>query len=321
MLNIAISALLSFAVTAVMGPVMIPMLRRLKFGQSIKDIGPAWHKNKNGTPTMGGIMFIAGVIVAVALTAFFWAEQKDFKVIATVIACLIFGIIGFVDDFIKVVKKRNLGLTAIQKLILQFLTAGTYVFYLASNGHISTKLQIPFVENPLELGWFYYIISVIVIVFVVNAVNLTDGVDGLAASVTLPPMICFCIIALNMNAVGICSASAAVLGGCAGFLIYNFNPAKVFMGDTGSLFLGGAMALIPFALNKPLLVIVTAFVFICEALSVVIQVSVFKLTKKRVFKMSPIHHHFEMCGWKETKIVYIFTAISALFSLIGYILF
>jgi len=297
------------------------LLRRLKFGQSIKDIGPAWHKNKNGTPTMGGLMFIAGAIVAVGVTAFSWASQKDFRVIATVTACLIFGLIGFVDDFIKVVKKRNLGLTALQKLILQVLTATAYIVYLASNGYISTKLQIPFFENGIELSWFYYIISVIVIVFVVNAVNLTDGVDGLAASVTLAPMVCFCAIALDMNAVGISSAAAAVLGGCAGFLIYNFNPAKVFMGDTGSLFLGGAVALVPFALNKPLLVIIVAIVFICEALSVVIQVLVFKLTKKRVFKMSPIHHHFEMCGWKETKIVYVFTAISCVFAVIGYILF
>ena len=312
---------LSFAVTAALGPIIIPYLIRLKFGQSIKDIGPSWHKNKNGTPTMGGIMFIAGITAAVVLLVSFGTGEKDYRTAATLVACLVFGLIGFIDDFVKVIKKRNLGLTAIQKLILQFLTAGGYLVFLASNNYISASVQIPFTDNFVNLGWLYYIISVVVIVFVVNSVNLTDGIDGLAASVTIPVFIAITAMCLNIGAQGLSILSGAVIGGCAGFLVYNFHPAKIFMGDTGSLFLGGLVATLPFAMNIPFLVLFIGFVYICEALSVVLQVASFKLTGKRIFKMSPIHHHFELCKWSEVKIVFVFTAVAAAFSIVGYIAF
>ena len=312
---------LSFAVTAALGPIIIPYLIRLKFGQSIKDIGPSWHKNKNGTPTMGGIMFIAGITAAVVLLVSFGTGEKDYRTAATLVACLVFGLIGFIDDFVKVIKKRNLGLTAIQKLILQFLTAGGYLVFLASNSYISASVQIPFTDNFVNLGWLYYIISVVVIVFVVNSVNLTDGIDGLAASVTIPVFIAITAMCLNIGAQGLSILSGAVIGGCAGFLVYNFHPAKIFMGDTGSLFLGGLVATLPFAMNIPFLVLFIGFVYICEALSVVLQVASFKLTGKRIFKMSPIHHHFELCKWSEVKIVFVFTAVAAAFSIVGYIAF
>lgn len=307
--------LIAFLVAAVLGPVMIPWLTKLKFGQEILEIGPNWHKKKAGTPTMGGFMFIAGVCVSagVALLANF-----DIRLAMMLLIAVGFGLIGFVDDYVKVVKKRNLGLTAKQKFALQAILSVIYIIVLKETGNLDTKIIIPFVKTTLELPWWLYIVFILFVVTgTVNAVNLTDGIDGLATSITVVVSLFFAIAAVLFKSSGEAIFAMAVLGGCLGFLMFNKHPAKVFMGDTGSLFLGGAISVMAVGMGMPLILIICGFVYLFETLSVILQVAFFKLTGKRIFKMSPIHHHFEMCGWREVKIVSVFTLVTVALCIIS----
>lgn len=328
-----LTAAAAFVITAALGKPIIKYLHKLNFGQTILDIGPSWHKDKQGTPTMGGIMFIIGTVVTAIIsvtlynifgTGFVGVYQEDPYRISTLVfagigLALAHGAIGFIDDYIKVVKKRNLGLTAIQKLVLQFSATAAYLAVLGFTGH-GTATTIPFV-GKVELGWFYYIISAIVIVGIVNAVNLTDGIDGLDGSITFFVALFFLLISSLLGCMGVTFLSAALAGGCLGFLVWNFHPAKVFMGDTGSLFLGGIVCALAFAVDMPILLLPLGIVYLCEMFSVMLQVSYFKLTHgKRLFKMSPIHHHFEMSGWSEVKIVSVFSAVTVVFGIISFLL-
>ena len=320
------TAVIAFAISVILGKILIPYLHKLKFGQTILDIGPDWHKKKQGTPTMGGIMFIVGIIVSVVLcyTVRILTAQtsepttiENFNLYIGLAMALCYGLIGFIDDYIKVVKKRNLGLTAIQKLVLQFAVAIAYLVCLRLvEGEGVTETIIPFV-GIVDLGWLYYVISAVVIVGIVNATNLTDGIDGLDGSITFFASIFMMLMASMLKNAGGIMESAALAGGCLGFLVWNFHPAKVFMGDTGSLFLGGIVCAIMFALDVPILLVVIGIVYIAEMFSVILQVGYFKLTKgKRLFKMSPVHHHFEMCGWSEVKIVCVFSLVTAIAGII-----
>ena len=327
---IIFTAVIAFAVTALSGIILIPFLRKLKFGQTIKDIGPTWHKGKQGTPTMGGIMFIIGITVAV-VTGYFILHTSSatsiegmYKVEGTIYLfaglgmAILFGFVGFIDDYISVVKKRNLGLKARQKTVLQILITVAYIFVLYNEqGSVITLLDIPFV-GQIDLGIFYYPLVVIAIYFLVNAVNLTDGVDGLASSVTFIAAVIFIIISAIVQKSGMGLLSTALAGGCLGFLVWNFYPAKVFMGDVGSMFLGGLVVALGFG-TFPVLLFLIGIIYIIEAMSVVLQVISFKTTGKRIFKMSPIHHHFEMKGWSETKIVLVFSIITIIFGILAII--
>lgn len=324
----ALAAVLSFGVTALLGKWVIPFLHRINFGQTIRESGPTWHKRKNGTPTMGGFLFMAGITlsVAVCVPGYFKAASKDpyelamyTKIAGGLLMAFGFGFIGFIDDYIKVVKKRNLGLNVRQKLVLQFAVAGGYLYSLYRSG-VGSKMLVPF-AGAVDWGVWYWAAALLGIVGMVNAVNFTDGLDGLNASVTFFASASFLVIAgiMRLAPVGIFAAAAA--GGCLGFLVWNYNPAKVFMGDTGSLFLGGLVCALGFALNVPVLILPIGIVYLCEILSVVLQVSYFKATHgKRLFKMSPIHHHFEMCGWSEKKIGAVFSLVTALFGAVAVLL-
>ena len=322
------AAVTAFAVSAILGKFLIPFLRKIKFGQTIKEIGPVWHKNKQGTPNMGGFMFIIGSVAGVLIGFLLMSVLQSASFGTTVVSnvklfgglgmALIFGFIGFLDDYIKDVKKQNLGLNAKQKLVMQFFTAVAYLASVYLAGDTSTVVIFPFI-GQLDLGFFYYILMVILILFISNAVNLTDGIDGLAASVTFIVCIGVLVICGVLGILGIGVYAAALAGGLLGFLIYNFHPAKVFMGDTGSMFLGGSVLALGFGINLPVLVLAFGIIYVVEALSVVLQVISFKTTGKRIFKMSPIHHHFEMCGWSEGKIVGIFSLITLIGSIISII--
>ncbi len=322
-----LAAVISFGVTALLGKWMIPFLRKLHFGQTIREEGPQWHKKKQGTPTMGGIMFIIGIVVSVLICVpLFYNSTYDDTMLAKARLfgglgmALAFGFIGFIDDYIKVVKKRNLGLTVIQKLVLQFAAAAAYLATIALIGGDTgsrTSTLIPFV-GMVDFGWGYWILAAVVIVGVVNAVNFTDGLDGLNASVTFFVCIFLMMIAGLLNLLSMSILAVAIAAGCMGFLVWNFNPAKVFMGDTGSLFLGGAVCALAFGVNMPVLLLPLGIVYFAEILSVVLQVGYFKLTHgKRLFKMSPIHHHFEMCGWSEMKVCFVFSLVAAIGGLIA----
>lgn len=320
-----VGAVVAFVLSAVIGKFLIPILHKLKYGQTILDIGPSWHKKKQGTPTMGGIMFIIGIVVATVIaipclsifgdvyepTGYSY-NKEVLMVFVSLGMAVLYGAVGFLDDYIKVVKKRNLGLTAKQKLVFQFAIAIAFVVINAFFGYGDTT-YIPF-AGTVHMGNFaiiYHIISVIVIVGVVNAVNLADGIDGLVGSETFFVAIFYMIISSIMTSPATGVLSAAVAGGCLGFLLWNFNPAKVFMGDTGSLFLGGIVCALAYSMNMPVILIPMALTYLLEMISVILQVTYFKLTHgKRLFKMSPIHHHFEKCGWSETKIVVVFSAFT-----------
>lgn len=321
-LLVLLAAAISFLVSALMGKWMVPLLRRINFGQTIREVGPKWHKKKNGTPTMGGFLFIIGVFLAAAvcLPLYYGQPSQDpalrsqslTKAVGGLLMALGFGLVGFIDDYIKVVKKRNLGLNVKQKLVLQFLVAGAYLLTLSLSG-VGTATYVPF-AGSVDLGIWFWILSAIGIVGIVNAVNFTDGIDGLNASVTFFVAVTFMVMAGILQNGGMSIAAAAVAGGCLGFLVWNFNPAKVFMGDTGSLFLGGAVCALGFGINMPVLIFPVGIVYLCEILSVVLQVVYFKATHgKRIFKMTPIHHHFELCGWSEIKICIVFSAVTLVF--------
>ncbi|MBS4535414.1 phospho-N-acetylmuramoyl-pentapeptide-transferase [Clostridium sp. D2Q-14] len=304
---------ISFLIALILGPISIPMLKRLKVGQSIREEGPKSHIKKSGTPTMGGLIFLIAALIT-SLTSGIINQDLFILIFAT----LGFGMIGFIDDFIKVVLKRNLGLRAYQKLLGQILIAMILVVYQTKTASHGTEIIVPFLNNfYLDLGIIYLPFVVFVVVGTVNSVNLTDGLDGLATGVTLIILAFFSLIALKMGYNSVTVFSAALAGGCLGFLKYNSHPARVFMGDTGSLALGGAISAIAIIMKIPLILPIVGGIYFAETLSVIIQVVSFKLTGKRIFKMSPLHHHYELSGWKETKVVTVFWLITVILCLIG----
>lgn len=322
-LTALIAAFSAFAVTALLGFIVIPYLRKLKFGQTILDIGPKWHESKKGTPTMGGIMIIIGTVIAIAAafgqssiagSEFAGELGNPFKLsvfLAGIIMALGMGAIGFIDDYIKVVKKRNLGLTAKQKTFLQLLVSALYLMTLALCGVKTTN--IPFIGDvsvTSGAGLIFWPVALMFVYGFTNAVNLTDGLDGLASSVTLVVSCAFMLICAYLGSYGGNVCAAATGGACAGFLIWNSKPAKVFMGDTGSMFLGGTVVALSFSTGRPIILIIIGLIYLIEALSVMLQVGYYKKTKKRIFKMAPIHHHFEMCGWGEEKVVFVFSVVT-----------
>lgn len=310
----------AFVLAVIFGKLLIPVLRALKAGQSIREVGPSWHNSKAGTPTMGGLMFMAAAALCTVVGGWKGMQSGERTHLYVLAFALVFGIIGFLDDFVKVKFKRNLGLTAIQKLALQLAAAGAYLALLRWNGDLTCEAYIPFWNVSFEIPWLLYLVfAMFVIVGCVNAVNLTDGIDGLAASVTLPVMVFFAVTAWMWGKTTLALLPAALAGGLAGFLVYNFHPAKVFMGDTGSLFLGGMVCGLAFALDMPLVLILVGLVYIIETLSVIMQVTYFKLTHgKRIFRMTPIHHHFEMGGWSEVKIVAVFAGLTVILCVLAY---
>lgn len=323
---VIMAGVLGLAVTGILGFVMVPWLRRLKFGQTILEIGPKWHKSKQGTPTMGGLMFIIGVCAAVAVT---FATDKVMggditgtgsliptelytKLWSGLIMALSFGFLGFVDDYLKVVKHQNLGLTIKEKTVAQLAISVCYLvsIYMGTNG--APFMFVPFV-GMINLGFFYWVFGVIIIYAAVNAVNFTDGIDGLCTSVTFVTAVSIGIIAALKGLFGFSMMSSALAGACIGFYLWNKNPAKVFMGDTGSMFLGGMIVALAYAINCPLILLLAGIVYVIEGASDVLQIVYYRISGgKRIFKMAPIHHHFEMSGWSEKKIVFVFTAVNAL---------
>ncbi len=312
--NVVLPVIISFAISALLGPVVIPFLRRLKIGQTIRGEGPQAHLKKSGTPTMGGIL----IMVAVVVTSLFYV--KDFpKIIPILFLTLGFGIVGFVDDYIKVVLKRSLGLRAWQKMAGQFIMAGIFAFYLTNYTDVSLAMKIPFLPNQyVDFGIFNIPALLFIVVGTANGTNFTDGLDGLASSVTVIVATFFTVVAIGTGS-GIEPITCAVVGALLGFLLFNVHPASVFMGDTGSLALGGFVAAAAYMLQMPLFIPIVGFVYLAEVMSDIIQVSYFKATGgKRIFKMAPIHHHFELCGWSETRVVAVFSIVTALLCLIAY---
>lgn len=319
MLLFVANAAVSFLITVALGRKFIPVLKSIKMGQKILDKGPRWHKSKEGTPTMGGLFFIVAFVASMLSFGLYSAiHSSSLKILAVncvfVILC---AATGFIDDYVKFFKKQNEGLTPKQKLIFQFFSAAVYLFGLKACNALETQIVLPFCGISFKLGIIFYILAIVGIVYVVNAVNLTDGIDGLCSCVTIVAMAVLAFFAFYIENAVAFQICASIIGGLLGFLYYNFHPAKVFMGDTGSLFLGGTIVCVCFSLGQPLLIIFAGIIYICEALSVVVQVTSFKLTGKRVFKMSPIHHHFEMCGWGEIKICAVFALITLIFAAIG----
>lgn len=315
-----ISFLVAFAASALIGRFLIPWLHALKAGQSIKEIGPVWHMAKQGTPTMGGIMFIVGIFIAILVTGWQDFSQGRFGALFVFLFALVFGVIGFLDDFMKVKYHKNEGLTAPQKFLLQLAAAIVFTVLLRYTGYLTPDLYIPFFNVSFQLPWAVYMVfAAFVIVATVNAVNLTDGVDGLATGVTLPVALFFLAVSLMWKITDLSIFAAALVGGLCAFLIYNFHPAKVFMGDTGSLFLGGTVCGLAFALDIPLIIVLVGIIYLLETLSDIIQVTYFKLTHgKRIFRMAPLHHHFEMGGWSEEKLFTVFTLVTLVCCVLAY---
>ena len=322
------AVVLGFVLTAALGKVVIPALRRMKAGQSIKEDGPTWHMAKQGTPTMGGVMFILAVIVNVLVLNASAILAGDLTSVFVLLFSLVFGLIGMVDDYAKIKKKENTGLTASQKFLLQLAAAVLFTVLLRNFGILSPNLYIPFLGIEWKLPWVVYMIfAAFVITGCVNSVNITDGVDGLASSVTLVVSVfftaCFTYAHLmwdTTGSAGMAVFAAALAGGLVGFLVYNFHPAKVFMGDTGSLFLGGAVCGMAFALDMPLILILVGIIYIAETMSDIIQVGYFKLTHgKRIFRMAPLHHHLEMGGWSEKKLCYVFAGITLVCCILAFL--
>ena len=317
MVRILITVLAGGVLSALIGLILLPVLRALKAGQSIREVGPTWHNSKAGTPMMGGLFFIFGAILCIVGNL---GIMVDYTVLYVLALSLCFGLVGFLDDFCKAKYKRNLGLTSIQKALLQMAVSAIFVYLLYKQDPNRCNIYIPFTDTYFYIHPLLYVFfAMFVMIGCDNAVNITDGVDGLCGSVTLPVMIFFTAVAVAMGKLDLAILPAALAGGLIAYLFFNWHPAKVFMGDTGSLFLGGAVCALAFALDMPLILIFVGFVYIVETLSVILQVTYFKLTHgKRIFKMSPIHHHFEMCGWKEVKIVLVFTAVSAVMCVIAW---
>lgn len=309
---VVLSTVISFAVSVAVGPVVIPFLRRLKVGQTVRDEGPKAHLKKNGTPTMGGILILLSVLVS---SLFF---IKDYpRIIPVLVLTLGFGLIGFLDDYIKVVLKRSMGLRAWQKMALQFLVTGVFAFYIVESG-ISLAMKIPFMPGKyLDFGILNIPILFFIVIGTVNGTNFTDGLDGLASSVTVLVAAFFSVVAIGTNA-GIEPVTCAVVGALLGFLLFNVHPASVFMGDTGSLALGGFVAGAAYMMQMPIFIAIVGFIYLAEVVSVIMQVGYFKITHgKRIFRMAPIHHHFELGGWSETRVVAVFSIVTALLCLIS----
>lgn len=315
-----VAIVMSFLISLVIGMPTIKYLAKLKFGQKILEIGPKWHMNKQYTPTMGGFIFIISIIITNLLLTYSLVFMGEIKYVALLIFSLAFGLIGFLDDYTKVVKKRNLGLTAIQKLLLQIAASVLFISALRMWGLVTPNVYIPFANTEIPIPWILFLgFAVFTVVGCTNAVNLTDGIDGLASSVTIPVCVFFTLVALKVENYPVMIFSACLVGSLIGFLIFNYNPAKVFMGDTGSLFLGGAVVSMAFALDLPLILIPVGIIYIYEAASVVLQVTYFKMTKgKRLFKMAPVHHHYEMKGYTEKQIGAVFTLITVIMCVISY---
>lgn len=316
MTRIILTALIGCALSGILGYFLIPLLRKLA-RQSIREIGPTWHNSKAGTPMMGGLMFIFAAVLCMLMNL---PDMTDYTGFYVLILALCFGFIGFLDDFTKARFHRNLGLTSLQKAMLQMAVSALFLYAMYKNGSMNTHLYIPFWNISFDLHPIVYIFfAMFVMVGCVNSVNLTDGVDGLCGSVTLPVMVFFAAASVALGKHDLALLPAALAGGLIAYLFYNWHPAKVFMGDTGSLFLGGVVSTMAFALDMPLILILVGFVYVCEAMSDILQVSYFKLTHgKRLFKMAPIHHHFEKCGWKEEKIVLTFASVSAVMCVIAW---
>ena len=311
MLKLALIPVTAFIVCALIGPVLIPYLHKLKFGQSIRECGPASHMKKSGTPTMGGLMMLAALVLALC-----WGKFTPHVLMALVLT-LGHAVIGFIDDYIKVVMKRNLGLTAKQKFLLQFILAGAYVYF--AETHLqNTTLWVPLLNVTFDFGWAYYALAFILLVGTTNAVNLTDGLDGLVSFVSVPVTLAFAFIAYMQGMLDVSGFALGLTGACLGFLLFNRHPAQVFMGDTGSLALGGGVAALALLTHTELLLVIIGGIYVAEATSVIIQVAYFRLTGgKRFFRMAPLHHHFELGGWKEVKVVECFTIVSFLLSAVG----
>lgn len=318
--TIALPLGVSFLISVLLLKLFIPVLRKVKLGQKILEIGPSWHKCKEGTPVLGGLFFLLSTVIAFAGWLFLSGKTPDPFVGSVAILALLSALTGFVDDYIKLFKKRNKGLTAKQKLVLQFLIAGGFLAYraLVCEGDTTVKMFGLFGQESVDLGWFYYLLMLFVIVYVINCANLTDGIDGLAGSVTLIQCVFFLCVGIFFGMEEINVLSAALAGGLLGFLVFNFHPAKIFMGDTGSLFLGGFTVAVVFAFGAELLLLPICFVWFCEGISDVLQVFFFRLTGKRLFKMAPIHHHFELCGWSEVRVVFVFSLVTALTGALAY---
>ncbi len=317
-----VSLIMTFIITAISARILIPKLKSMKLGQQILDIGPRWHKSKEGTPTMGGISFIIASLISFAIMAVILAIKGEtdglVRGIIVILFALASGAIGVVDDMTKFKNHRNEGLTAAQKYLLQLISAGLFLAAMKLTGNLGTELNIPYFGVSVELGVFYYIFSILLITGIVNAVNLTDGIDGLASSVTLAVGAFFAVVAFTLGSAASAVVSAVAMGACLGFLVYNFYPARVFMGDTGSLFLGALAVGMAYMIDSPLIIVIVGIVYIMEAVSVILQVGFYKLTKKRIFKMAPIHHHFEKCGWSELKVVGVFSLITVIAGVLAY---
>ena len=311
--SMIIPVLIAFAISIILGPLVIPFLRRLKFGQTERVEGVQSHLKKAGTPTMGGIIFL----VAITVTSLFYVQDYP-KIIPVLFLTLGFGLIGFLDDYLKVVLHRSDGLLPWQKMACQLIVTGIFAFYIIFYTDISLAMKVPFVPNMMwDIGWLAVPLLFIAVIGTVNGVNFTDGLDGLASSVTIMVATFFAVIAIGTKS-GIEPITCAVIGGLLGFLLYNVYPAKVFMGDTGSLALGGFVAGTAYLLQMPLFILIVGLIYFVEVLSVAMQVTYFKITHgKRIFKMAPIHHHFELCGWSETRIVAVFTVVTALLCLVA----
>ena len=311
--TILMSVIISFAVSVVLGPVVIPFLKRLKVGQTVRDEGPKEHLKKNGTPTMGGIL----ILISIVVTSILYVREYP-KIIPILFVTMGFGLIGFLDDYIKVVLKRSMGLRAWQKMALQILVTGVFAYYITHYTDVSLAMKIQFLRGvTLDLGIFNIPFLFFIVIGTVNGANFTDGLDGLASSVTVLIATFFTVVAIGLQS-GIEPITCAVVGALLGFLLFNVYPASVFMGDTGSLALGGFVAATAYMLQMPVFLALVAFVYVIEVLSVVIQVSYFKMSGgKRIFKMAPIHHHFELCGWSETRVVAVFSIITALLCMVA----
>ena len=320
-----LSVLLAFITTVILSKKLIPFLISKKMNQPIYEMGPRWHKSKAGTPTMGGIFFITAILFTVAVLSFFAIDKTALiPVWITLAMATLFALVGFVDDYAKLIKKQNEGLKAYQKFLLQLIVATLYVGTMCAFGYMDTIIPIPFTSIQWDLGLAFYPLAIILIVGVDNSVNLTDGIDGLCATVTAVIAAFFATFGLSFvgstlgNSVTL--FAGALFGGMIGFLVYNWNPARIFMGDTGSLFLGGMVTGFAFLTDNPLLILVAGLIYIIETISVILQVGSYKLFKKRIFKMAPIHHHFEKCGWGERKIVAVAASITAVLCTISYFL-
>ena len=320
MINETILAIIiAFAISAILCPIVIPFLHRLKFGQEVRKEGPESHLKKQGTPTMGGLIILTSIII----TSLFYVRDYP-RIIPVLFVTVGFGIVGFLDDYIKIVLKRSEGLTPIQKMAGQLIITGIFAYYLVGSGEVGTEMLIPFTGGfdsglYLNLGILFVPAVFFIVIGTENGVNFTDGLDGLCTSVTILVATFLTVVAIGENT-GISPITGAVVGSLLGFLLFNVYPAKVFMGDTGSLALGGFVASSAFMMQIPIFIAIIGFIYLIEVLSVIMQVTYFKKTGgKRIFKMAPIHHHFELCGWSETRVVAVFSIVTAILCLLAYL--